>query len=539
MYRRTKYSNLVVDIRRKQLPDQRYRVIASAIHLDTDARIAEIAPYICPPVSSKRLAAAEAEAITAIENEFYRLFGLGALKKADLDRLLADLATKVNNGYRLKATWKAETTNQQTLKFFCRNTYPRILTFLLGENTFFSSDQVNLENKMVELCTQHSGGNHEYGLEAAQRRLVEAEIIISHLHFLDSRIPVLPLTTAYRNKRASRPEQIKMLPISVLRRFYRRLEELVESMPKLVFFALACIFGCRPAEAGGLKPDDIQFHGDYASISIVKQEVMGRIIERLKNQFSYRTTLVPFWGATLLHKCCTIIGSDYPGGKEEPMNSTPECAEFVKQLLLDSGATTEQIHLLYDSLSDDDFDGIEGKNLENLSELEKDREKKIGCYVLRRCFASIGRHIMGLSLMEIDQLLGHTSKNEGTKKRRSQLIDLANPESQRKLAQKMERFIFNPEISLNPAFSRIALRPNERYDLIEYPIYKLKNTTNDPLIIEINLDASEPGEKIELLLPSESRPSFSPSSFPKSFSGIDRVIIGDLTIFEEEKNERN
>lgn len=463
-----------------------------------------------------------------MEARFFESYGGEKLTEKAIVSAFNEVKTAVENGLRLKSSWKSPRTNRNAILFLARNTLSLLIPLLLSDHIILEEDIKALMDQIVTICFRHGSANMMLAQENAVKHLEEAELVLAHMREHDARIPEIRLTSSDFSARAYRNEQTKMLPLPVLRRFYNALLSLVESAPKEVFFAVLVVYNSRPAEAAGTKPSDIEWHDNYCCVRIEHQEIDGKLSTRLKNSFSMRRLIVPWWGRQLLWRCCELIRDDYPAD-DKAMNNAVECARWVKQLLLECGASEVQIAEIGSEMSDEDIDDTSVYSPKNPEKTTQDRSAKIGCYVLRRCATTIMRVFMGLTLYETDRLLGHVPHTSG-KNKASTLAnpDLNAPETQRKIAEKMERFVFDSAISLNPRYAPITTAGKDSIPLpVGYPQVVVENNDKTYLVLEIDLLALEAGDLLALILPEANCGELASSSVPIRYEGVDRTIFVD------------
>lgn len=526
----SKYPELCVDIQKYHMNDGRIRVIGTAIRAEDEAEYPDIAPYKTKPVSRKRINSAITEAIAVVESRYYEHYGEGELTEAAFRAAFQSVEEAVANGLCLKPTWDSASTNNDVIRFFKRNTLPLLIPKLVSAQMLLDEDRVDLQTEMTSICARHGSESELAAQENANKRLVQAEIVLSHMRDHDARIPGVRLTSSEFAARAYRKEQIKMLPIPVLVCFYHKLLDLVEKEPKKVFFAILVVFNCRPAEAAGTKPSDIAWHDSFCSVRIEHQEINGRLSTKMKNAYSKRLLIVCYWGMLLLLRCCELIGDNYPSD-DDAMNDAVECAAWVKRLLVECGATEVQLKELGSELTNEDLDDSSVYDPKKAEETTRDKTTKIGCYVLRRCAATIMRVYMGLTLYETDRLLGHIPHGSG-KNKASTLShpDLNSPETQRRIAAKMERYVFDPAYSLNPKYSPIMTAGKESIPLLAgYSEVVVENNEESDLWVEIDLSATEAGDPLSLTLPERDCGALSSSSVPVSYDGVNRTVFVEVS----------
>lgn len=390
----TKFPSLVVDIQTRTVRDGRIRITGTAICAEDQAAYPDIARYETKPVSPKRINSAIREAITEIEARYRDIYLKPTLSETDIRTACASVAAKVEDGMHLRPTWRGASTNKQVILFFQRNTLELVIPYLLSDRMLLDEDRQALLEKMTQICADNGSASLEAARENAVKRLEQADLILLHMRDCDALIPELSFTPAGFGEHAYRPEKVKMLQIAVLLAFYAALHRLIRQYPKEVFFAVLAIYGFRPAEAAGVKPSDIMWFSNFCVVPVQFQEVKGKLSRRLKNEYSARLVTISLWGMRILKECCDLIGDDYPKD-DTAMNSSPACAEWVKARLIEAGASEA---LLVDIAKD-----IPAEDMDDSSTDQKypdkagaDRDAKVGCYVLRRCFATIGRVYMGV-----------------------------------------------------------------------------------------------------------------------------------------------
>ena len=377
----TKYPQLVVDIQHYTAEKGRIRVIGTPLKPEDLSPYEAIPPYKTKPVSPKLLKGAEAEAIKAIENCYYEQFGQGKLDEDAIRAAFEKVKSAVEDGMRLRPGWKAPSTNKSVILYFERNTLRLIIPVLLNIKVFLDSDREEFRENLYKKCLQSSGEREDVARETLEKHLQEAEIVLSHMRDMDSRIPEIELVDSESRFKARREEKTKMLLYAILATFYKSVMDLVNLDPKFAFFAVLVIYGMRPAEAAGCNPSDIIWYDSFCVVALQNQEVEGIRSPKLKNDFSVRPVIISYWGKCVLEKCCELIGDDFPKDNTA-MNRSSECSARVKELLLKAGATEEDFSDLSEDIPEEDLDScLSRKN----PELKKaDKLQKIACYVMHQ-----------------------------------------------------------------------------------------------------------------------------------------------------------
>ena len=95
------------------------------------------------------------------------------------------------------------------------------------------------------------------------------------------------------------------------------------------------------------------------------------------------------------------------------------------------------------------------------------------------------------------------------------------------LSEKMERYIFNNDLSLNPSCKPYSLSEKTTYPLIEFSEYIFKNDDSHAITIQIDAEAAETGETISVISEIGSVLNLKSRSFPKDWEATERTVIGD------------
>ncbi len=519
---RSRYPNLVIDIQIKNLRDGRLRVLGRAINSEDNVEYAEINAFQSFPVPKKLLKGAITRVKESLERRYYELYGGGKLDEQSICNAFQKVKVDVQSGKRLRPSWKAQSTNDGVVQYFERNTLDIIIPYLINSRMFLDSDRDEIYQKLYEKAYRSCGTQEGAAHEATTKHLKDADVVLAHMRDADSRIPDITLTPEGFCLRVERNEQVKMLPYTVLEKFYQALTDLVEVNPLLAFFGVLVVYGMRPAEAAGCTPNDILWHDNYCVVQLRFKELEGKLSNRLKNKYSVRPVIISYWGMSLLRRCSDLIGDSYPKNGDA-MNISSACAQGIKRMLLDAGAAEAVLKSLALDLTDDDLDDIS----KHPEESKADREKKIGCYVLRRCFTTIARSTMGLSLFETDRLLGHIPVGSSGKQSKRNGTDLNSPEAQEMIAAQMERYIFLPKYSLNPSCRPYSISSSNRFRIIEYSEYVFENDSDVSVALELNLEAAEAGEDVIINMPDQAGSPLSATSVLKVWDGVSRTVISN------------
>lgn len=494
-----------------------------------DNVIPEFGTFTSKPQLIKNQQLAVNEVIEKAEKRYQMIYGGTPATAEDLQNAFDAVVEAVESGaLRIMPTWKQISTNKQELVHFSRHCLPILKEFInMNNDRFTDSDRRELYEHLVAEAEKNIRSKEAVKEKAkvlAEDRMEKYDAIYAHMRNQISKLPELSLKPGSHTKPTPAPEQVKSLPRRVLMRFYRRVKELVITDAKFAFFVILVIFGLRPGEAAARKPGDIKFYDKFCVVYVNSSVENGKIKKSLKNDFSRRLVVIAFWGMCKLKTCIDLIGDDYPKD-DTPMNNANICASRVKELLLDCGAYEASLEEIASTLDADDLDKDDTPDISMISQL------KIACYVLRRVFATICRSIMGLSSFETDRLLGHRPVGPNGRVEPNNLNkDMNNLDTLKDIAQRMERYVFDPECTLNPFFNPIEITDQDSVELIEFSGYQIVNQSGCDVTISFNIEAAEMGETIKIDIPSTAnQDNLNADSRRKEWGAIDRLVIGDTT----------
>ena len=515
-----------VNIEVLSLPSDPDKVRAYATVTDAEGTVVpQFGTFASRPQLYKNRKIAVNEVRTKAEDRYQALYGGDPATAKDMRDAFDAIVDAVKAGsLRIYPSWKSPATNLKALTHFERHGLPFLEAFA-NPNTqkFLPSDRDELFAALV-VDSSSKNKNGEIGAKVlAEQRMNEYDAIYAHMRTQVQKLPVISLKPTSHSKPTPPPEQVKSLPRRVLMKFYSAVKKLVKTDPKFAFFTILVVFGLRPGEAAARKPDDIVFFDKFSVIFVKSSVEKGKIKQSLKNDFSLRPVVIPFWGRCHLKDCVDQIGDDYPKD-DTPMNNASICAAKVKDLLISCGASEASLEEMASTLSLDEMDK---EDIANRSKLFED---KIACYVLRRVFATICRGVMGLSAYETDRLLGHKPVGPYGRKEPSSLHkDMNCFDAQEDIARRMERYVFDPECTLNPYHHPIELQEQDSVDLIPFSAYQIVNRSEHDVVIGVNLEAAEMGETIRFDFPSTVERELNADSKAKEWMGQDRLVIGDTT----------
>lgn len=348
------------------------------------------------------------------------------------------------------------------------------------------------------ISSGRSSGSRDLVSQSVDAVLKRIEILCDYLN-RNYDVPKFSFIEGIVMGKAVPEEQVKSIPDSIFLPFCRLLEELAESEPRMVLGSVLMADGAlRTAEAAGTPIWCIALKNNYGVVAVIHQEKDGVRIEKLKSENGYRNVVLSYWGAWLAQKCIDKLG--WTDETDELIATAYELSSWVKKKLREiCPEFVERVARIEASNPDkDDYGNI---------------IHDVSAYVLRRNAASRWLNYAGLTHDEIDCMLGHKRKED-----RLERLFLTDENHQKKIAEKLERYVYNPEHTGNPAFAPVELKSGMNTSIIPYPIIRFKNTNDKPLILRIEVENTEAGEKLQITAPSNSirnitRRSFHPSKF--------------------------
>lgn len=361
-------------------------------------------------------------------------------------------------------TWQAATTRKQGLAYFSTTFLP--LLDLCG----LDPSAQDLQNIVTALGrksadSKNSSGKPSDAAKMVMRHVYDCSRMYSKLRALaDVELPDL-LLPQVKGGRQGQAEQCKALTDAIRIRVAALLQRLVSN--GLSMGGVIMLTGMtRTAEACAPKYGDILLCGDYAVYGVIWQAQNGVRIADLKTNSSYRLIILPKYAvdALLSRKAYlqnqgyseTAIQQMYVVSKPDNpkvMANPSDLSTFVRKLLSLAGCN----HAFWsaaDNLMLDEPDLDPNNN----------PESDVCAYVLRRNACTMFCNVCGMLPDMVDALMGHKLS---CKCQTDWYAYLRRPDNWPKVAAQMERVIYDPAHSANPAFRPIALHTGMKMDLDE------------------------------------------------------------------------
>lgn len=388
------------------------------------------------------------------------------------------------SGDIISTNWSPQV-RERWMSYFYRNILPRIVNYL--QKPFGIAEREQLLNELVEKIEKqgNSTGNWRTVINTAKNNMASADVIYQAMRRVDpTTLPVIELAPARAGK-TIQAEQIKSLPKEIRRKLARELEKRVEIEPLLVLGAI-CMWdgGTRTAEAAAVLPEDFEpiEHSEHVSLWVLWQEKKGKRNPLLKSDAAYRRVPLSYWGTQMVMKCLEIIPL-WPEDKTDAPMTADKLSSWIKSLLRDCGC---------------DKDWWAAAVKEELRNPEIDSNGKpiydVVAYVLRRDRSSRWRNLCGL-LQECDYLLGHADK-----KAKKRTVDYSLDEEQARIAYCCERYVYDRQCSLHPAYSPIRVRHGKDDMVPQFEEISLVNSGDTPVMLTLDVTAAEAAEGVEMIL---------------------------------------
>ena len=436
--------------------------------------------------STQELTIIERRLVTAIVNDLPVKRSKTREKTTELDESNAWVAAYFevcDHAEELLSSWKSPETRKKLLAIFENQVLPFISAF---ETTVFTAaDRAELENHMIQLSgsSAKSKGNNNTVLNTVRGNLHAAQMILEAMRRVNPMLMAIDVEPARVKKIVN--EQKKSLTRTVRREFARKLRQLVKTEPRMVLGAvLMWCAGLRTAEAAAIIPDlDVEKRSE--TLTIVKvfwQSKNGIRSKILKTLNSYRIVPLDFWARTMIEACNARIMATNPEDYQT-MYDPKNLSKWVRRLLTDCGCGQDFWATAEEEERKNPGDDSDGNVIYDIS-----------AYVLRRDAASTWRNICGLSNYDCDAMLGHADKRQ-----KKQKLDYRIDSVLLAIADKLERFVRDSEISAHPGITPIMLYHGLDFKTDPYEEMCFKNESGKPLSVRGSILAAEAGESVYII----------------------------------------
>ena len=380
----------------------------------------------------------------------------------------------------------ADHTRRAHMAYFGRHILPVLEPYVTSGEEYTEMDRQALEQALLDATLERKRcrGVLTTARATVRSHLAAAQVIINRLAALDPRIPRFRLSSGAR-PRVTHPEQAKSLPRAVRRALAQYIRCNLGQDPNYYYHLILMVAaGLRDAEACAATEETLEFLPHYSVVTVDRQidRATGKVTPRLKTDSSYRRVVIDYWGTTLLRACIDALHR--VGEHVTPIGNVSVFSARAKQILQECGCD-DKFFVAAQVLMDRCPEIIDG-------EITLD----VVTYVLRHDYASRAYNVCGLTSDEIDCLLGH-ARPSGAKRSG---LNLARVDDQVEVAAALERYVWDPDISLHPGHHPVKLSLTQPTRPIPYPVYRFCLSPETPYI-EMVIQSIEPGEPIRLTLP--------------------------------------
>ena len=424
-----------------------------------------------------------------------------------------------------RCSWNDETFNNSITYF-----ENQILSILDELGTDIGSEDIlNLQDKLIQSAfdNKRSNSNKKDATTTVSGKMIRMDYIYQVLrdNSPSFHLPDIDLSMNNRHKKVQ-AEQPKALPNHMRIMLARLLFRLVETPFGGLALAAAMMFfaSLRTAESAAVCFGKIikNKKEKFATYFVEYQEKDRKITNLLKTQNAYRCVILPQILINLINKRKEYLISKgytrdyintliitYDSGDPYVITRSAEVSGFVRKLLILIGCSDGYFEAIY-KLMCDEPDIIDGE-----------KNKDVTAYLLRRDWATRACNTCGLKPDQVDYLMGHANKSEMKK-------DYKTLDSQASMAWALERYVFDPYHSRNPAFNPIILLPGikKSFKLNQKFLFE---AGDEEIILEITVNCSESGNSPSLITSSDSIINFTRFGIQdNSESRQTRSLIGDI-----------
>ncbi len=422
-----------------------------------------------------------------------------------------------------RGTWNDQTFDD-TLKYFIKKILP--ILDKLGLD-ICSEDILKLQDDLILKTSAHkrSNANKNDAASTVSANMFRADCIYQVLrdNCPTFNLPDINLSMNNRRKKVQK-EQPKALPdymrIMLARLFFR----LVSTPFGGLALAAAMMFftNLRTAESAAVCFGKIIKKDKYATYFVQFQEKDRKMTNLLKTGNAYRWIILPKIMLNLIIEreeyliglghtpdIIKTLPITYESGDPEVLTSSSDISAFVRKLLHLIGCTDEYFVSNY-KLMHEDPDIVDGEKVCDVS-----------AYILRRDWATRASNICGLQPNETDYLIGHAIKKELKK-------NFQDSEVQAAIAYALERYVFDPNHSCNPAYEPIVLSPGEKLNRDGNQAFVFE-TGDKEITLELTVSCLEAGNTPSLIVSSDCTDNITRFGiFDKPELRKTRPIIGNL-----------
>lgn len=406
----------------------------------------------------------------------------------------------------------------KNMTHFRRTFLPVLIAHEQTGEEWTDANRDELQKNYVEkiLRDKRSMGHEATALETARKTLPAMDTIYQRMRDHDPSLPEISFRPRYTGRHAKN-EQLKSLPRRVRRKFKRLLGEYIDKDPRMSMAIIAMYdSGLRTAEAAAIWIDVIIRGEGFATIFVRYQVKHGVRMKLLKTKNAYRFSPMSAWGLAMMDRCLAQLPND-PNDEKMWTCDTRRLSATIRRMLVQAG------------LTDDYFATAEHAMRERPDYDESGRPiYDVSAYILRRDWASRARSICGYTSLEIDFTLGHEVKIPRKKRE-----DLRHLTAQARLSAKLERYVYDEHHSKHPGITPYAVEHSTDLDLIPYDVIRVRNDSDEPLNVKLDIEAVINVDYIMVVAPQGSQTQATPRYIPTRCTRTTEPIIGKSHVNED------
>lgn len=395
------------------------------------------------------------------------------------------------------ATWQAESTKTKGLAYFSNTMLPLLDSYGLEIDALDRNAILETIQKLAE-----ENGNF------AGNPLATAKKVAQHIKDFDYMYPklcclrpqyglpevVLHVPNQTKDVQAEQckalPERVRIMLATILLRL----------IPNGLAIGGILMLTAMPRTAEACAPTfaDIVFLGNYAVYGILWQSNGNVRIADLKSSAAYRVIVLPKYAVDALKMRINWLLSQ--GFTREEISQMPAVSAANDPTRMAS--PNDLSAFLRKLLSLLGFDGTywEAVDVVMRSEPDLDNDKTPlqdpTAYVLRRNGCTMCCNVCGMDPDLVDALMGH-ARSRYCKTEWDRYI--RRPDNWPRIAEHLEKVIYHPDHSANPAFLPIVVQPDTDYvSIVGNSCYQIEAPSNSEMDVEIQVDTLEAGDIIVL-----------------------------------------
>lgn len=389
----------------------------------------------------------------------------------------------------------AGSTFRMTRSYFLLQILPRLDR--LGVNPT-PEDITKLHNDLVE---QASENKNSLGISSQARKnlvykLRRCDALYRQLQILMPECCLPDLDLRMEGAAVPDMEQVKSLSEAVRLLFAALLMRLAETPWGGVALSLAFMMLCglRTSESGALFYDNITWSGGIGTIWVNKQLSGDGLTEILKTSHAYRRLPLVQYLEDMLAVCREwLSGQGYTQEEILRMPILGHPADPTKLIHSNLLSAAGRLLLQICGCKEQDWEKVRALMLtEPDTQIDGSRMNDMTAYVLRRDFASRAANVCGIKAKALDMALGHKVKLS-IHERRAFYSD----ESMEQFCRELERYVFDPNHTRNPAFSAIPVN-TEPCMISPVPYTKSTFFAPEDGVLEFTAETLDAGQPIRL-----------------------------------------